>query len=81
MRRIAFWLTMICLLAFTNTQAQKLPKVQQASLHAPANIKIDGKATEWEGKFEAYNPGSRVFYTLSNDSENLYLIACMESIL
>lgn len=64
--------------AFLNTYAQKLPKVQQASLHAPANIKIDGKATEWDGKFQAYNPGSRVFYTLSNDSENLYLIACME---
>lgn len=65
-------------IGFFSAQAQKLPKVQQTILNAPANIKIDGKATEWEGKFQAYNPGSRVFYTLSNDSENLYLIACME---
>lgn len=71
-------LIILCLSTLISANAQKLPKVQQASLHAPANIKIDGKATEWEGKFQAYNPGSRVFYTLSNDSENLYLIACME---
>nr|WP_294792957.1 hypothetical protein [uncultured Mucilaginibacter sp.] len=71
-------LLLIAALTFTNALAQKLPRIQQASLRAPANIKIDGKATEWEGKFQAYNPGSRVFYTLSNDGENLYLIACME---
>jgi len=71
-------LIILCFSTLISAKAQKLPKVQQASLHAPANIKIDGKATEWEGKFQAYNPGSRVFYTLSNDSENLYLIACME---
>ncbi len=71
-------LLLIAALTFTNVLAQKLPRIQQASLHAPTNIKIDGKATEWEGKFQAYNPGSRVFYTLSNDRENLYLIACME---
>jgi hypothetical protein len=71
-------LFLFAIIASANTYAQKLPKVQQASLLAPANIKIDGKATEWGGKFQAYNPGSRVFYTLSNDGENLYLIACME---
>jgi hypothetical protein len=71
-------LLLFAIIAFANTYAQKLPKVQQTSLQAPANMKIDGKATEWEGKFQAYNPGSRVFYTLSNDGENLYLIACME---
>jgi len=73
-----FTLIIMCLLSLVSAHAQKLPKVQTSSLHAPANIKIDGKATEWEAKFQAYNPGSRLFYTLSNDSENLYLIACME---
>src|SRR4051812_4300384 len=71
-------LLLFATIAFANTQAQKLPKIQEQSIKAPANIKIDGKATKWEGKFQAYNPGSRVFYTLCNDSENLYLIACME---
>jgi len=54
--------------------AQKLPKVQTESVYAPANIKIDGKPTEWDGKFQAYNVSNHLFYTLSNDDKNLYLI-------
>ncbi len=54
--------------------AQKLPKVQQESIYAPTNIKIDGKATEWDNKFQAYNVSNHLFYTLSNDDKNLYLI-------
>ena len=65
-------------MVLNNAIAQKLPKVQEQSIKAPATIKIDGKATEWDNQFQAYNPGSRIFYTLSNDDENLYLIARME---
>jgi len=65
-------------LIFGNALAQKTPKVQDKSVKAPVNIKIDGKAIEWDNKFQAYNPASRIFYTLSNDSENLYLITRME---
>ena len=54
--------------------AQGLPKVQQESIYAPANIKIDGKALEWGDKFQAYNVSNHLFYTLSNDDKNLYLI-------
>jgi len=54
--------------------AQKLPPVQLSSLRAPVNIKIDGKATEWDNKFQAYNNATDIFYTLSNDDDNLYLI-------
>lgn len=53
--------------------AQKLPNVQTESLRAPANIKIDGKATEWNNKFQAYNKNTEVFYKLANDNEKLYL--------
>ena len=60
------------------TNAQKLPKKQQISLLAPSNIKIDGKTSEWDDKFQAYNPVSRVFYTISNDDQNLYLTARMD---
>jgi len=51
----------------------KLPSVQQISLRAPVNIKIDGKTTEWNDQFKAYNTSDDIFYTLSNDDKNLYL--------
>jgi hypothetical protein len=54
--------------------AQKLPNVQQNSLRAPADIKIDGKAMEWGIQFQAYNKATDIAYTLSNDDERLYLI-------
>lgn len=53
--------------------AQKLPSVQKVSMRAPANIKTDGQATEWDNKFQAYNSATDVAYTLSNDNDNLYL--------
>lgn len=53
--------------------AQKLPNKQEAAVFAPANIKIDGKTTEWGDKFQAYNKATEVFYTIANDNENLYL--------
>jgi len=56
------------------SNAQKLPTVQQASLRAPENVKIDGKPTEWGDKFQAYNKATDVFYTIANDDNNLYLV-------
>ncbi len=53
--------------------AQKLPKIQTASVKAPANIKIDGKATEWSNGLQAHNSGQHIYYTVSNDDKNLYL--------
>ncbi len=54
--------------------AQKLPNVQTNSVTAPANIKIDGKATEWNNQFEAYNTAADSWYTIANDNDNLYLV-------
>jgi hypothetical protein len=62
-----FWA--ICFSAF----AQKLPNVQQVSLRAPANVKVDGKATEWGEKLQAYNPATEVYYSMANDDKKLYL--------
>jgi hypothetical protein len=53
--------------------AQKLPNIQQSSVLAPANIKIDGKPTEWNDQFKAYNKATDIYYTVSNDGVNLYL--------
>ncbi len=67
-------LTTLLLLTAISLHAQKLPQVQQASLRAPANVKIDGKADEWNNKFQAYNRSTDFYYTLANNDEKLYLI-------
>jgi hypothetical protein len=56
-----------------SVNAQKLPAIQKASVYAPDNIKIDGKTTEWNDKFLAYHPVNRIFYTIANNDDNLYL--------
>jgi len=65
-----FLLLCICLIA----QAQKLPNIQSAGVYAPANVKIDGKTTEWNNQFQAYNNNANLFYTLANDAGNLVLV-------
>lgn len=56
------------------TVGQKLPNKQEVSVYAPADIKIDGKATEWNNQFQAYNHAVETWYTISNDENNLYLV-------
>lgn len=53
--------------------AQKLPSTQTKNLRSLGNIKIDGKATEWNNVFQAYNRSTGLYYTLSNDDSALYL--------
>ncbi len=67
-----FSIILIAIIPFTAT-AQKLPNVQQSSLRAPANVKIDGKANEWGETLQAYNRATEIYYTLANDDEKLYL--------
>lgn len=69
---IYFIAIMLCI--GTSVTAQKLPNVQTKSIIAPAAIKIDGKATEWNNQFEAYNTAADVWYTMANDKDNLYLV-------
>jgi uncharacterized protein YpmB len=54
---------------------QKLPNVQSESVYAPAAIKINGKASEWNGSFQAYNKAVDIYYTIANDDKNVYLTA------
>ncbi|MBC8054313.1 MAG: hypothetical protein H7Y13_14730 [Sphingobacteriaceae bacterium] len=54
--------------------AQKLPSIQKESIRTPQGIKIDGKSIEWKNNFQAYNGNTNIFYTLSNDDTNLYLV-------
>ncbi len=56
-----------------NAAAQKLNNVEEGSVLAPERVKIDGKFTEWENTFAAFNKTVKLYYTLSNDDKNLYL--------
>ena len=67
-------LSVVFLSIFFIATAQKLPGVQPSiGLRAPADIKIDGKTTEWDNKFQAYNHATDIYCTISNDDNNLYL--------
>jgi len=73
---VSIRLVLLCLIFSTialTALAQKLPNVQKGSVLAPATVKIDGKATEWDNQFQAYNHATEIFYTVSNDNDNLYL--------
>jgi len=62
----------LSILALVNV-AHSQPKIQQTSIWAPADIKIDGNATEWNNQFQAYNKATNIYYTIANDDKNLYL--------
>ena len=68
-------LPIACLLSATSpsAKAQQLPNVQTVGVLASPQVKTDGKATEWGGKFEAYNKATSMYYTMANDNEKLYL--------
>lgn len=65
--------TALLILFAASVIAQKLPGKQEASLRAPADIKIDGKLTEWGSKLQAYNNATEIAYTIANDDDKLYL--------
>jgi len=61
------------LCGYISSHAQKLPNKQEESVWAPSTINVDGKPTEWNGQFKAYNNATSISYTLSNDDRFLYL--------
>lgn len=69
-----FKLLLPALLLTVAANAQKLPKIQTASVMAPAVVKVDGKTTEWNNKFQAFNRTTEVYYTLANSATKLYLV-------
>lgn len=68
---IAFF---VCWQITNNAYAQKLPAVQQVSLFAPYH-KAGNLLAVLDNKFQAYNKNNRLYYTISNDDNNLYLSA------
>lgn len=58
----------------TGALAQKLTNIQQGPLTIPAGYKIDGKDTEWDGRYINYNKAVNLYYNIAHDKNNLYLI-------
>ncbi len=71
MKKLYIFLLLIS--AISAVKAQKLPQVQQTSMRAPANVKIDGKNAEW-GQMKAHNKITGLEYTIANDDKKLYLV-------
>src|SRR6187402_767905 len=59
--------------AATNLQAQKINNIQEGSVWAPANAKMDARLNEW-GNLQAFNKTIGLNYTIANDDKNLYLV-------
>lgn len=64
--------TCLCLTASIGLFTAKAQSVQETGVWAPANVKIDGKLSEYGNALEANNKTDNVSYTVSNDSKNLY---------
>lgn len=62
------------LLLSASLSAQKLPNKQETSLSIPANVKINGKADEWNNNFHAYNSATQLKYTIANNGNALYAV-------
>jgi hypothetical protein len=60
------------LLLTLHSQAQtKTPNTLKTP---PADIKIDGDLKDWGDSLRYYNEDKKVYYTLANDKDNLYLV-------
>jgi hypothetical protein len=58
--------------------AQKQPTVQKVGKSLPGNVKVDGIPSEFNNKYEAYNPSTNLFYTMANSEHMLYLAVHVE---
>ena len=66
-----YWLALTTCIGLS-ANAQKLPNVQSVGVYAPANVKVDGTAAEWN-QLQAYNKNTSLYYTMANNNDNLYL--------
>lgn len=62
------------------TAAQSLPSKPKAAIPAPMNIKIDGKGDEWSN-FQADNKANRIYYSIANDNDKLYLAVMADDVI
>ncbi len=72
--KYSYYLIVLSTFVSLNVNAQKLPNVQPSGIYAPANVKVDGKITEWNNQLQAYNKSTSLYYTIANNADNLYII-------
>jgi hypothetical protein len=71
----AFLLSITSVSLFAQDDAnKKLKDVQATNLLAPEKVKVDGNLADWNDNFQAYNKSTKLYYTLSNDDKNIYLV-------
>jgi uncharacterized membrane protein YgcG len=69
-----FYLSFVLVFLNLALKAQKVPEIQSIAMQAPNNLRIDGKANEWNDTFAADNKRTSLLYNLANDDKNLYLV-------
>lgn len=66
------FLTSLFLLAVQTTWAQKKAEAIPAKWADQAPV-IDGQLNDWKDSLDQYNNSAKLYYSLSNDNENIYL--------
>jgi hypothetical protein len=72
MSKLIMSLTLVIVACSALCFAQKLPNIQENE-GISKTIKVDGKITEPDFNFEAFNKATRLSYSIMNDDKNLYL--------
>ncbi len=60
--------------------AQKKSDEGKPNIWAATPMKIDGKISDWGDSLKIYNDGSRLWFNIANDAQNLYIaVKCNDS--
>ncbi|MGY3211788.1 hypothetical protein [Mucilaginibacter sp. HD30] len=73
MKKAVYLFLSIIITGLSVKAQEKLKDVQETPQWAATGLKIDGKLTELNNSFKAYNKTVKSFYTISNDARFIYL--------
>jgi hypothetical protein len=73
MRKPVYLFLSILITGLSVRAQEKLKDVQETPVWAATAVKVDGKLTELNNTFKAYNKTVKSFYTVSNDARFIYL--------
>lgn len=74
MKKINLLLFLLATSQHIFAQDAKLENIQtETGVRSPV-VKVDGNLKEWNDSFKAYNKQTKLFYTLSNDDQSLFLV-------
>ena len=73
MKKITMLALLLPIAGSVLAQDAKLQNIQTATGFKAPVVKVDGNLKEWDDSFQAYNKQTRLYYTISNDDQMLYL--------